>query len=384
MFRNRKFVLICLINVLSWVSLYMLNTTIVPYAMSLGMQAGIAGVVSAAYFIASLVSRPFSGMLGDRYSRKGQFLLASVLLTAVGVGLIFAYNPVVLIALRIIQGIGYGIATTTTMALAADTLPDNQISAGIGYFGLTTVIGQMAGPAVALFVKKHYGFAFIFIISLALRIAAFVLILLIPDAQRRVQGLERRPKFQFSLWQIIERRSLLPAGVGMLFSILNSALTAFLVTHADINHIAGASLFFTISTATMFLARMLCSGYTEKRSLFSAAVFSGIFCGSTMLLLGVGRSSITLLVAGALFGIGYGTLLPVTQARSVNLPAEYRSRGSSTYYIGIDLGFSISNLIGGRLIDVVGSNTMYLLLIIPVAAAILLAWWGKSNDPIMR
>ena len=381
MWKSRNFLLISLLNAISWISLYMLNTTIVPYAKSLGMATSLAGIVSGLYFIASFATRPFSGVLGDRFSRKRLFLLASLLLVAAGLGLIFVRNVALLLALRVLQGIGYSITTTISMALAADTLPEEDVGKGIGYFGLTTVIGQMVGPAMALAIQERWGFAPMLTLSLLLRVAALVMILFLPEAPVR----PRPPAAQrtgFSLWNIVERRSLLPACVGMLFSILNSALSAYLVVHATAYSIPGSGMFFTVSTLTMFLSRSLCSRYTDRRSLASTALFSGMFCIATMLLLGLGRTQTTLLLAGAVFGVGYGTLLPVTQARSVQqAPPERRSLGSSTYYIGIDIGFSVSNLVCGRLVDTVGSGSMYLLLIVPALGAMALAMWKGRSIP---
>jgi MFS family permease len=381
MWKNRNFLLICLLNIVSWLSLYMLNTTIVPYAKTLGAATSVAGIVSGLYFVASFGTRPFSGVLGDRFSRKKLFLFSSVLLAVAGLGLIFVKHIWLLLVLRALQGVGYSITTTIAMALAADTLPADQIGAGIGYFGLTTVIGQMAGPAMALAIQERWGYPVMLAVSLLLRLAALALTFTLPENAARPR-LRASGRPRLSLWSIVERRSLLPAGVGMLFSTLNSAISAFLVVHAEAYQIPGAGMFFTVSTLTMFLARSLCSRLTDRRSLASTALFSGCLCIATMLLLGLGRSQTTLLLAGAVFGVGYGTLLPVTQARSVQLaPPERRSLGSSTYYIGIDIGFSLSNLVCGRLVDCVGSGPMYLLLILPALGAMSLALWKGRGAP---
>lgn len=130
MWKNRNFLLICLLNIVSWLSLYMLNTTIVPYAKTLGAATSVAGIVSGLYFVASFGTRPFSGVLGDRFSRKKLFLFSSVLLAVAGLGLIFVKHIWLLLVLRALQGVGYSITTTIAMALAADTLPADRSARG--------------------------------------------------------------------------------------------------------------------------------------------------------------------------------------------------------------------------------------------------------------
>lgn len=380
MWKNRNFLLICLLNIVSWLSLYMLNTTIVPYAKTLGAATSVAGIVSGLYFVASFGTRPFSGVLGDRFSRKKLFLFSSVLLAVAGLGLIFVKHIWLLLVLRALQGWGTASPPLSPWPWRPTPCPPTRSARGSVHFGLTTVIGQMAGPAMA-WPFRSAGLSVMLAVSLLLRLAALALTFTLPENAARPR-LRASGRPRLSLWSIVERRSLLPAGVGMLFSTLNSAISAFLVVHAEAYQIPGAGMFFTVSTLTMFLARSLCSRLTDRRSLASTALFSGCLCIATMLLLGLGRSQTTLLLAGAVFGVGYGTLLPVTQARSVQLaPPERRSLGSSTYYIGIDIGFSLSNLVCGRLVDCVGSGPMYLLLILPALGAMSLALWKGRGAP---
>jgi MFS family permease len=162
----------------------------------------------------------------------------------------------------------------------------------------------------------------------------------------------------------------------MLFAILNGCLIAFLALYADFYQIGSAAYFFVINALVMFVTRIIFSRWADLRTLASAALYSGLCLILSMVFLGLGRSRFFMLAAGASFGFGYGMLLPVTQAKSVQAPPlERRNAGSNTYYIGIDTGFALGNFFAGNIAGVIGYANMYLCLIFPALLAVGLAFW---------
>lgn len=76
------------------------------------------------------------------------------------------------------------------------------------------------------------------------------------------------------------------------------------------------------------------------------------------------------------------SLLPVTQSVSITrTPESRRASGSSTYGLGIQLAFAVSGTAGGLIADRFGYTAMFLSLIVPSMAAMLLGLW-KGNFPV--
>lgn len=378
---TRGFIFINICSAFSWLSINMVNATIAPYAVSLGASSGVAGILSGFYYLSSFSIRPFSGALGSRLNRRLLLLWTSVLWAVLDLLMaLMPANVVVVLILRALQGIGYSVATTVSMTIAADLLPQSRVGEGIGYFGLCQVFAQLVGPSVALSLAAYMGYRPMFFISFASRVFSTVMILALPS-YKPVYTEKPGQKRRLSVNDIIARESLLPATVGMLFSILNGSLIAFLALYADSLGIGSAGGFFIINAIFMFITRMLSSRSADGKSLAAAAVSSGSLLIFSMLLLGVGRSREFMLLSGIVFGVGYGLLLPVTQSRSVQAPPlERRNIGSNTYYIGIDIGFTLGNFFAGHLAGAVGYSNMFLFLIFPAAAAIGLALW-KGRVP---
>jgi EmrB/QacA subfamily drug resistance transporter len=143
-----------------------LGQTIVTTAMPI-MVADLGGMdhmtwVITAYLLASTISAPVAGKLGDLYGRKLviQIGIFVFLIGATIAGL--AQSMGVLIGGRTIQGLGGGGLIVVSMAVVADVLPARQRGQvqGLmgGVFGVSTVIGPLAGGFLVEKLSWHWIF----------------------------------------------------------------------------------------------------------------------------------------------------------------------------------------------------------------------------------
>ena len=124
------------------------STALPTIAGDLGGASKLAWVVTA-YMLASTITTPLSGKLGDLYGRKVvlQTALAVFLIGSILCGL--SQNMTELIAFRAVQGLGGGGLMVTTQAAIGDVVParDRGRYSGLmgGVFGISTVIGPLLG-----------------------------------------------------------------------------------------------------------------------------------------------------------------------------------------------------------------------------------------------
>ena len=84
--------------------------------------------VVTAYLLASTVSTPLWGKLGDLYGRK-VFFEASIVIFLIGSALCgLAHSILVLIVFRAVQGIGGGGLLTGAQTIVADVVPPSEVS----------------------------------------------------------------------------------------------------------------------------------------------------------------------------------------------------------------------------------------------------------------
>jgi EmrB/QacA subfamily drug resistance transporter len=167
-----------------------LDSTIVSTALPtiVGDLGGISKLswVVTAYLLASTISTPLAGKLGDTYGRK-LVLQVALVVFLVGSALCgLSQDMTELIVFRGIQGLGGGALLVSTQATIGDIVSPRErgrYSGLIGaVFGVATVIGPLLG---GLFVD-HLSWRWIFYINLPIGILAFVVlqIVLHPPATR--------------------------------------------------------------------------------------------------------------------------------------------------------------------------------------------------------
>ena len=67
---NTKFLALLAVNLMMSISFSMVYTTISSYVRGLGYTVAIAGAVAGAFNITSMIMRPLSGIVSDRFYRK--------------------------------------------------------------------------------------------------------------------------------------------------------------------------------------------------------------------------------------------------------------------------------------------------------------------------
>jgi EmrB/QacA subfamily drug resistance transporter len=167
-----------LLGVMLAMLLAMLDNMIVSTAMptivrDLGGLTDISWVVTA-YVLATAVSTPLWGKLGDLYGRK-QAYLTSVAVFLVGSALSgVAHSMTELIVFRIFQGLGAGGIGASAFALIGTLVPPRERGRYAGMTATVMAVGSIGGPLLGGFVTSHLGWRWAFYLNLPLGVVAIV------------------------------------------------------------------------------------------------------------------------------------------------------------------------------------------------------------------
>ena len=113
----------------------------------LQVQAGLLVTVNT---MSALIIRPVSGVLSDKIGRV-KLLIAGAIMCSVGCILYgLAGAIMMLLIIRVIVGLGFGMHSTCAGAVAADVLPKSRLAEGIGIYGMGTTLAQALAPLIAV------------------------------------------------------------------------------------------------------------------------------------------------------------------------------------------------------------------------------------------
>jgi EmrB/QacA subfamily drug resistance transporter len=175
-----------------------LDQTIVSTALptivgDLGGLDHLSWVVTA-YLLASTVSTPIYGKLGDMYGRKPVFQAAILIFLAGSMLAGLSQTMDQLIGFRALQGIGAGGLMVGAQAIIADIVPPRERGRYMGLIGSVFAVASVAGPLLGGFLVDNLSWRWVFYVNmpvgaLAVAIVALRLHLHVPTLRHRIDYL---------------------------------------------------------------------------------------------------------------------------------------------------------------------------------------------------
>ena len=356
---TKSFISLSLIQLFIFIVFYALLTTLPLYVIhDLGGSNASAGLVVTVMLVAAIVIRPFSAKLLDIFGKKKMLIGVLLLYAGTTVLYLFIEQLVPLLLVRFLHGISFGIITTTTGAIAASIIPESRKGAGMGYFAMAMNLAMVFGPFLGLLLVQRASFQTLFYV-----LSAFMLISVIASFLIQLEG-EKRPAvdLRIRLHDLIEVRAI-PAGIiSGLIGFSYASILSFVPVYAEqlgIGHIS--SYFFLMFAAVMLLSRPALGRAFDMKGPKKVLVPSLFVFGVGLWALGLTGSGWLFLVAAALIGLGYGTLLPGFQTISIqSTTPERSSHAISTFFIFYDLGIASGAYVWGQTVASAGFPTMYM------------------------
>src|SRR5919205_3616797 len=164
-------VLVPLIAIVLGSFMVILDNTVVNVALpTLGrvFEADLSVLqwVISGYMLAQAAVIPLSGWLSDRFGAKRVYLSSVVLFTAGSALCGLALNGPMLIATRVLQGIGGGMLMPIGMAVLYRLTPPERRGAIFGLFGIPVMVAPARGPLLSGYLLEFADWRLIFLINL--------------------------------------------------------------------------------------------------------------------------------------------------------------------------------------------------------------------------
>lgn len=202
------------------------------------MNAVFLGWVATAYILAAATCLLPFGRLADIYGRKRVLTYGIFTFTIASLLLAFAPSATVLIALRVLQGIGGAMIFTTGIAILTSVFPIGERGKALGINAAATYLGLSLGPVLGGLLTQHFGWQSIFLVVVPLGATIIALIFTKlkgewAEARGEKFDLTGSVIYGLALTGIIYGFSQLPAKLGIWLTIIGvSGIFAFIQREA--------------------------------------------------------------------------------------------------------------------------------------------------------
>ncbi|MCC6176836.1 MAG: MFS transporter [Chloroflexi bacterium] len=137
-----------------------------------------------AYLLAVTTAIVTAGRLGDAVGRRRLLLVGLVLFTAASAVCGVAPTLWLLIAARVVQGLGAAVMMALTMAIVAEAVPQAKTGSAMGLLGTTSALGTALGPSLGGLLIAGLDWRAIFLINLPLGVVTLLLVYRFVPADR--------------------------------------------------------------------------------------------------------------------------------------------------------------------------------------------------------
>lgn len=124
------------------------NAVLPPLGESLGASARELSLLGAVYTLGLVVFQLAGGTLGDIYGRRRVFLFGLSLFSVLALVLGFIPHIDVFIGLRLFQGMGAAMLSSSSLALLASAAPKEMRASYLGLSNVAVYAGIACGPPV--------------------------------------------------------------------------------------------------------------------------------------------------------------------------------------------------------------------------------------------
>jgi MFS family permease len=358
---TKDFLIVSSVNFFLFLTFYVLMVTLTIYTMdNFNASQAQAGLASSIFVLGAVLVRPIAGKKIDKIGRRKMLLGSLVLFLIASIGYFLVNGLSLLLIDRLIHGFAFGLATTATGTIAADIIPNERRGEGTGYFAMSTNLAMAFGPFIGLLITQHFSYSIIF--YAASLFAAFSLVaslfMNVPEGDKG--GVS--PQKGFKISDYFEKRAL-PISIFIGFAgFTYSSILSYLTSFAKEMDLMDAASFFFVVFAVFLLASRPFTGRMFDVKGENAVIYPSLLLFAVgMVILSQSHHGITLLIAGALIGVGYGTFQSSCQAISIKeAPSNRMGLATSTFFTMYDFGIGVGPFLLGFLIPFTGFKGLFI------------------------
>lgn len=327
----------------------------------LGFSSFIAGLIISLQYFATLLSRPHSGRLADRYGPKRVVMMGLVFCGMSGVlsiaAALFSGIPLLSLALlsigRLFLGVGESFTSTGSTLWGMNIVGPLQTARVISWNGVATYFAMAIGAPLGVLLNQCFGISGFAGLVAIMGIVGFWM------ASRKA-GVSVTAGVRIPFHRVVSRVWLfgLALGFGTIgFGVISTFITLYFASRDW----SGAAFALTLFSLGFVIVRLGFGRYITRFGGLKVALVSFVLECAGLLLIWQADSVWLVDVGAFLTGGGFSLVFPALGVEAVKR-VQQKDQGSAlgTYSAFLDLGLGLTGPVAGLLIGHWGMQSVYL------------------------
>ena len=362
------FILLMLCNFLLFLQLHMIVSPLPAYVQDrFHANAFEVSLFTCLFALSAIAARLYSAKALEKGLRNTMIYVGLSIALLATLGYYFAAGIVVLLLLRMLFGVGFGMSSTAFPTMASDIVPVKRMGEGMGYFGLSTSLAMSMGPIIGVTLLQGQGFVTLMLCTAGVVAVIYPLSysLTRKKAQRDDQGTHTpagATPTTFAKGEKIpfNRKLILPSVLNGLLSITYGGLVGFIVLYGKEANLSNPALFFLFNAIAVLLVRPFAGRLYDQKGPKALLIPGAIFIAIGLILLSYASSMPMLFLAAFIYGIGYGSMQSSLQTWMIQIVApSQRGMANGMFLNSLDLGIATGALLLGGIASLTSYTDMY-------------------------
>jgi MFS family permease len=370
---NRSFILSVCNNLFLFIYYFALLTVLPIYIMKdLGGTVKEAGLALTLFLASSIAIRPFSGLIIERLGKKISFRGSELFFVLFAFSYLWIDSMWSLLLVRFLHGIWFSILTSVAVPIANDFIPEHRKGEGMGYFVMSTNLGVVFGPLLALMVLQFSNVKVLFLLLCIIMCISLVFcwLLNIKDVSIEVlnhsQSIEQKTNSKLAnlSWHDLVEVKVIPISlVGLLTALAYSSIMNFIVAYSESkNLLAYTGAFFVVFAISMIIVRPWMGRFYDHHGPSSVMYPSLLSFSIGLLIVSFVSHQLVLWLSAIFIGVGYGSVFACLQTLAIQSVSKQRmGHAISTFFALFDIGMAIGSVFMGVLIAWYGFSMTYMI-----------------------
>ncbi|WP_290276128.1 MFS transporter [Corynebacterium faecale] len=342
---------------------------VVPLAvLESGGSSTLAGATTGIFMAATVLTQIFTPAALRKIGYNPVMVFSAIMLGVPAIGYMIGMEPLPVLLVSALRGIGFGALTVAESALVAELVPVRFLGKASGMLGVFIGLSQMVFLPIGLAIGNRWSYDIVYVLGAVIALVAALMCLRIPNLKAapkqepsRYDYPEEKKTPRVAAWKLVLIPALAVTSLSMTFGAVSSFLPAAVIQLDPVLGAVIGGLILSVTGGSAMVFRYLAGAIADRRGIPGVTMIPAqLFALIGVVLIAVtiyqGWSVWLLMIGAIMFGGGFGMVQnEALLSMFFRLPRSRVSEASAVWNISYDAGTGL----GSFLLGIIAASLAY-------------------------